>query len=226
VLIQVVDKGCGMAADVLSQALDPFFTTKPVGKGTGLGLPMVFGVVHGHQGFLTIDSEPGKGTCVGVYLPRSAGDRYQTAADFESGQVLEPETTPGRKILVLDDEKAVREVVQSFLETAGHQVVSVASHSEALALLENAEPIDLAILDFLPAQADSQRFFQRLRELRPQVPIILCTDSAIAPNEDELPKTGVHAVLHKPFRMNELWYAVNEALIQDGSAAQANASVS
>jgi PAS domain S-box-containing protein len=220
VRIQIADQGCGMTPDVLSQALDPFFTTKPVGKGTGLGLPMVFGVVHGHQGFLTIDSEPGRGTCVGIYLPRSPAERFQAGTDFESGQILEPETTPGRKILVLDDEKAVREVVQSFLETAGHHVVSVASDSEVLALLENAEPVDLAILDFIPARANSQCLYRRLRELRPQLPIILCTDHALAPKDDQFPKMDVHAVLRKPFRMNELWYAVNEALAQDGSAAQ------
>jgi PAS domain S-box-containing protein len=217
VLFEVADQGGGMTQDVLNQALDPFYTTKPVGKGTGLGLPMVFGIVHGHQGYLTIDSEPGNGTCVGMYLPRSAGERGLTAAEFESGQVLEPEATPGRKILVIDDEQAVREVVQNFLETAGHHVVCVASGLEALTMLENAEPVDLAILDLLPTQHEDVRFFRRLRELRPQLPVILCTDKLVADNVEQLHKTGVNAVLCKPFRMNELWYAVNEALTADGS---------
>ncbi len=72
VLLQVEDRGSGMSAEVLNQALDPFFTTKEVGQGTGLGLPMVFGIVQGHQGWLTIDSAPSKGTCVSIYLPRLA----------------------------------------------------------------------------------------------------------------------------------------------------------
>ena len=70
VILEVVDRGSGMTPEVLNQALDPFFTTKPVGQGTGLGLPMVFGIVRGHQGYLAIDSEPGRGTCMGIYLPR------------------------------------------------------------------------------------------------------------------------------------------------------------
>src|SRR5439155_24072349 len=70
VCLEVADRGQGMPATVLNQALDPFFTTKPVGQGTGLGLPVVFGIIRGHQGYLTIDSEPESGTCVGIYLPR------------------------------------------------------------------------------------------------------------------------------------------------------------
>src|SRR5207245_2446346 len=98
-----VDRGRGMSAEVLGQALDPFFTTKEVGKGTGLGLPMVFGIVQGHHGFLTIESEPGRGTTVGLYLPRLA--QLPRAGDagllFEKGQILEPETTSGHEILVV-----------------------------------------------------------------------------------------------------------------------------
>src|SRR5262249_6595765 len=67
-LVQVADRGTGMTADVLNQALDPFFTTKDVGRGTGLGLSMVFGIIQGHQGFLAIDTAPGEGTCVNIYL--------------------------------------------------------------------------------------------------------------------------------------------------------------
>jgi signal transduction histidine kinase len=70
VVLEVADRGCGMTAEVLNQSLDPFFTTKDVGRGTGLGLPVVFGIVHAHQGLLTIDSAPGKGTQVALYLPR------------------------------------------------------------------------------------------------------------------------------------------------------------
>src|SRR6202008_503897 len=106
VLLEVADRGCGMTTDVLNQALDPFFTTKEVGQGTGLGLSVVFGIVRGHQGHLTIDSAPGRGPCVGLYLPRLAGapSADATRPAFEAGQVIEPEATPGRNILVVDDE--------------------------------------------------------------------------------------------------------------------------
>jgi signal transduction histidine kinase len=78
VLLEVVDSGCGMAPEVLNQALDPFFTTKDDSERTGMGLPTAFGIVHGHQGYLTIDTEPGKGTCVGVYLPRLGAGPAET----------------------------------------------------------------------------------------------------------------------------------------------------
>ena len=118
---EVEDSGSGMTPEVLNQALDPFFTTKPVGQGTGLGLPVVFGIVRGHQGFLTIDTEPGRGTCTGIYLPRLTGAAEPGPRfDFESGQIVEPEGVPGRNILVLDDEPAVRDVIRRFLEIAGH----------------------------------------------------------------------------------------------------------
>jgi signal transduction histidine kinase len=73
VLVEVVDTGCGMTPEVLNQALDPFYTTKDVGRGSGLGLPMVFGIVHAHQGSLAIDSTPGKGTTIAMYFPRASG---------------------------------------------------------------------------------------------------------------------------------------------------------
>ncbi|HYT90884.1 MAG TPA: PAS domain S-box protein, partial [Gemmataceae bacterium] len=117
VVVEVADRGAGMSQEVLNQALDPFFTTKEVGQGTGLGLPVAFGIVHGHQGYLTIDSRPGKGTTVGLYLPRLVGPALgERATDFEAGQILEPENLPPRDILVIDDEEAVLDVVRRFLE--------------------------------------------------------------------------------------------------------------
>jgi two-component system cell cycle sensor histidine kinase/response regulator CckA len=213
VVLDVIDRGSGMTPEVLNQALDPFFTTKPVGKGTGLGLPMVFGIVRGHQGFLTIDSAPHKGTSVSIYLPRRVGKASDgEILDFESGQIVEPESVPGRTILVLDDEEAVRDVVRRFLEIAGHKVICAATGQDALALVGPDGPIDLVILDLMMPRDDGFGVYRRLREQRPDLPILLCTallnsDPALA-----LAESGEAALIRKPFRMNELWYAVNEAL--------------
>src|SRR5260370_29894609 len=105
-----------MPPQVLNQALAPFSTTKDVGQGTGLGLPMVFGIVQGHHGFLTIDSTVGRGTRVAMYLPRlleqgGVPDAGDPAYDTE---VVEPESTPGQSILGIDDEAAVLDVVRRF----------------------------------------------------------------------------------------------------------------
>ena len=150
VLVEVEDGGCGMTAEVLNQALDPFFTTKEVGQGTGLGLPVVFGIVQGHQGYLTIRSEAGAGTRTGLYLPRVArAAQEQRARPTEAGLVVEPEATPGYNILVIDDEEAVLDVVRRFLKIAGHTVTCATSGHEALELIGGGLPVDLVILDLM-----------------------------------------------------------------------------
>jgi PAS domain S-box-containing protein len=217
VTLEVADNGCGMSPEVLNQALDPFFTTKGVGQGTGLGLPMVFGIVHGHQGFLTIDTQQGRGTCVGLHLPRLA---TPVAADalvsrwtgFEPGQVVEPEPGPGREILVIDDEEAVLDVVRRFLEIAGHQVLCAASGSDGLALLSNGRSVDLVILDLLMPREEEDHTFDRIRQRLPDVPILLCTGFLQPEPAPQLLQAGAVGLLRKPFRMNELWYAVDQAL--------------
>ncbi len=218
VLLQVEDRGSGMSPEVLNQALDPFFTTKEVGQGTGLGLPMVFGIVQGHQGWLTIDSTPGRGTCVGIYLPRLTATpsdqvRGPSSRDVE---VVEPESAPGRSILVIDDEEAVLDVVRRFLEIAGHQVSIAASGHEAMDLLSDNRLVDLVILDLMMPREDPAATFQRLRQRRPGVPVLLCTGLAdAAPAPDLLSQRDV-GLIRKPFRMNELWYAVRQALERTG----------
>jgi CheY-like chemotaxis protein len=213
VVLEVQDQGTGMTPEVLNQALDPFFTTKEVGQGTGLGLPMVFGIVQGHQGFLTIDTARGVGTRIGLYLPRLAdapdGDRTPLYRDAE---VLEPEPTAGRAILVIDDEEAVLDVVCRFLQIAGHRVTCASSGQQALEQLTNGRQADLIILDLMMPREDAATTFDRLRQRRPGVPVLLCTGLPEADPAPELLRRPGVGLIRKPFRMNELWYAVKQAL--------------
>jgi PAS domain S-box-containing protein len=213
VLLEVEDTGPGMPAEVLGQALDPFYTTKEVGQGTGLGLPVVFGIVQGHQGHLAIRSEPGAGTCVSLYLPRMARPALGQDSSFtEPGLLLEPEPSPGFHILVVDDEEAVLDVVRRFLEIVGHTVTCVTSGHEALELVAGGLPVDLVVLDLMMPRENSTTTFQRLRERRPSLPVLLCTGLI----RDEAPlallQAGAVGLIRKPFRMTELWYAVKQAL--------------
>ncbi len=221
VLVEVEDRGCGMTPEVLNQALDPFFTTKEVGRGTGLGLPMVFGIVQGHQGYLTIDSAPGKGTRVSLYLPRlvaPAAGRDTRPTALSHPEVFEPESMPGHSILVIDDEEAVLDVVCRFLQIAGHQVICATSGQEALNLLANGRLVDLIILDLMMPREDAVTIFQRLRQRRPGVPVLLCTGLPLAEPAPALLREGANGLIRKPFRMNELWYAVKRALGAEDSA--------
>jgi PAS domain S-box-containing protein len=211
-VLEVEDQGSGMTAEVLNQALDPFFTTKEVGRGTGLGLPVALGIVHGHQGFLAIDSQPGRGTTVRIYLPRLSHAEELPRVDSFEGHILEPDTGPGRNILVVDDEEAVLDVVRRFLEIAGHKVHCATSGQQGCEIVAQGQPVDLVILDLMIPREDSTIVFEMFRQRFPRLPILLCTGMIQTEKAAELLQKGAADLLRKPFRMNELWYAVNRAL--------------
>jgi PAS domain S-box-containing protein len=216
-VIDVDDRGGGMSPDVLTQALDPFFTTKEVGQGTGLGLPMVFGIVQGHHGYLTLESEPGVGTLARIYLPRLAdvsADRPASPVSSDPAY-LEPEPAAGRSIVVIDDEDAVLDVVRRFLQIAGHQVTCHASGESYLKAMATEAVPDLVILDLMMPREDPLTTFARIRETAP-VPVLLCTGRAEADPAPHLLRQPNTWMIRKPFRMNELWYAVRRALSAGG----------
>jgi signal transduction histidine kinase/ActR/RegA family two-component response regulator len=212
IVVEVEDQGTGMSPEVLNQALDPFFTTKEVGQGTGLGLPMVFGIVQGHQGCLTIESSRGRGTCMRLYLPRLPSTLAKRQPAAQTADVVEPERGPGCVILVIDDEEPVLDVVRRFLQIAGHRVISATSGQEGLHQLAAGTHVDLIILDLMMPREDTMTTFDRLRQRRPGVPIVLCTGAPDADPAPELLRRPSVGLIRKPFRMNELWYAVNQAL--------------
>jgi PAS domain S-box-containing protein len=212
VVLEVRDHGHGMSVEVMAQALDPFFTTKDIGQGTGLGLPVVFGIVQGHQGYLTIDSEVNTGTCMRMYLPRLMHRPPGAPALTLGPQVLEPEASPGRTIMVIDDEDAVLDVIRRFLEIAGHQVVCASSGAKAFGLLEGGAKPDVILLDLMIPREEGGATFSRLQSMVPQVPILLCTGLVQTDLAQQLLQQGAVDLLRKPFRMNELWYAVSKAV--------------
>lgn len=218
VVVDVEDHGGGMTSDVLLQALDPFFTTKEVGQGTGLGLPVVFGIVQGHQGYLTLRSTPGAGTCVSLYLPRlqPGHAEAETMLTQESGIDLESADAPKCHVLVVDDEEAVLDVVRRFLQIAGHTVTCAASGQEALERVRQDTTVDLVLLDLMMPRENSTVTFQRLRDFRPDLPVLLCTGLVRDDAPTQLLQAGAAGVLRKPFRMTELWHAVRQALAGKG----------
>ena len=214
-VVRVIDRGIGMSPEVLSQALDPFFTTKEVGQGTGLGLPMVFGIVQGHQGYLILESESGQGTTAHLYLPRWREPGPLPRNGKEPGSLSEPELQASRSIVVIDDEQSVLDVVRRVLQIAGHYVQC---HTSVEGFLEGATrqgtqmlPPDLIILDLLMPREAPTANIRKLRDRFPQVPILLCTGQA-EPNPVAELSGQRTSLLRKPFRMKELWQAVQNAL--------------
>ncbi len=210
VLLSVSDSGGGIDAENLGKIFDPFFTTKPKGQGTGLGLSTVYGIVMQNGGFVTVDSEPGQGSCFCLYFPRYAGEPCQTLQPPRAAK-----STPlGSEILLLvEDEPAVLALGEQMLRKLGYQVLTAATPTAAIDLVAHHEdPIHLVITDVVMPEMNGRELVERLLGLRPQLKVLYMsghTDDAIA-HHGVLAK-GLH-FMHKPFSRLQLADKVREAL--------------
>lgn len=206
VVIRVTDHGIGMTREVAERALEPFFTTKGPGQGTGLGLSMAFGVAQAAGGTLTIDSEVGRGSTVSIHLPLTGLDADQPGplrpVDVDRG------TVPPLRILLCDDDDIVRETVSNMLGEAGHSIVCAAGGPQALDAL-GKENFDILLLDFAMPGMNGAEVARRALADRPNVPIIFLSgyldsaaiDSALG---------GSASVLAKPIVAQDLLNAIVE----------------
>ena len=207
--LSVIDEGLGMDPDVARRAFDPFFTTKPAGQGTGLGLSQVYGYARQTGGGARIETVPGKGTTVSIFLPKAdeaprAPARGQTAAATERA-------LPRSRVLVVDDETAVRQGAVAWLEVMGLDPMEAADGRSALLVSDSQKP-DLVLLDFVMPGMNGAEVAKRLRDRWPDVPVVFMTGYASA---DELDALGSNAVvLRKPYGYDDLYRAVAEALGQ------------
>lgn len=166
--LAVADTGEGMTPEVMAQATDPFFTTKPVGKGTGLGLATVRSVAVAHSGSLELQSEPGQGTCIRIVLPSISEVRPAAPVPPEAGQPVIP-----RRILLVDDDDLVRRSLADLLASGGHAVATASDGASALRHLESEAAIDLVVLDLNMHGLDGAETLDRLRQFRPDLPVLI-----------------------------------------------------
>ncbi|WP_291271015.1 PAS domain S-box protein [Geothrix sp.] len=200
--LRVKDTGQGMSPEVLARAMEPFFTTKPQGKGTGLGLAMVYGTMKAHDGTLELLSQPGEGTEAILRFPAHRVGR--PAPVPSTAQDLPKAEQAPLKVLLVDDDELIRESVAPMLEMLGHAVTTAPEGQEALRLLQGGLPVDLVILDMNMPGLSGPETLPRIRDLRPGLPVLMATgysDQEIAPLLEENP--GV-ASLRKPFSMKEI----------------------
>jgi PAS domain S-box-containing protein len=199
VQIDVEDTGLGMSKDVLEKAMEPFFTTKPRGKGAGLGLPAVYGAVKAHQGAMEIHSEPGRGTQVQITLPVLQDGQKDQAVPHDN------ETSPRRlRILLVDDDNLVQTAVCAQLRRLGHAVVIANNGQEALDKLQEGLEFDLVLLDIDMPVLSGGETLPRLRTLRPALPVIIETGN-MGEQVEELARTFADvSVLGRPFSLSEL----------------------
>jgi PAS domain S-box-containing protein len=208
VLLAVSDSGIGMDAETQAHIFEPFFTTKEQGKGTGLGLATVYGVVKQSGGFIWVYSEPGKGTTFKIYLPRVDESVAEPVSVQPLGQALRGTET----VLLTEDEQDVREVAREFLESAGYTVLQAASGSDALQLAgQHRGAIDLLITDMVMPGMSGQELVRRMSESRRELHVIYMSgysDLAGSTAQGE----GGPLVLTKPFSRSALLHMVRQVL--------------
>ena len=221
VVLTVRDTGCGIAPSVLEQVFDPFFTTKDVGQGSGLGLSMVYGFAQQSGGHISIESEPGRGTTVRLLLPRAtavpASTEHADAADDADGR--------GETILILEDDRALRELAVAILRGLGYRVISAHNGEVARAILTQGGSVDLLLADvMLPGGLSGPALAEQAKILRPDIKILFMSGHAA----DALVKEGKLGngvpIVQKPFRKAELARRVREALQEPAVDLQAVAA--
>ncbi|HEY3947787.1 PAS domain S-box protein [Phenylobacterium sp.] len=197
VRLAVIDQGVGMDEATLQRAIEPFFTTKGVGKGTGLGLPMVHGLAEQSGGRLVVNSRLGEGTRIELWLPQAGDGEVRSAApaSLSEDRVVSRALT----VLAVDDDELVLTNTAAMLEDLGHRVLTASSAAQALTLLARTKP-DLVITDYAMPHETGLQLAQKIREKRPELPVILATGFAELPPGagDDLPR------LAKPYSQPEL----------------------
>jgi signal transduction histidine kinase/CheY-like chemotaxis protein len=211
VSVSVSDTGTGMTEEVLRKAFEPFFTTKPVGSGTGLGLSQVYGIAKQTGGTVAIHTQLGKGTTITVYLPRTTAVPAVHSAD-EAKNV--PFRSHKATILVVDDDKDVRQLTVSCLETLGYQVVSAEGGHAAVQIAGSEDSIDMVLIDIAMPEINGVDAIGAILKKRPGIPFLYMT-GYVGPTKLDLSE---QRVLKKPFTIAELAAKVEELLFP-GEAA-------
>jgi two-component system cell cycle sensor histidine kinase/response regulator CckA len=207
VCLSVSDTGCGMSPEVQARLFEPFFTTKDPGKGTGLGLAVVYGIVKGHGGFINVYSEEGKGSTFRIYLPV-----IELAVEERRVEVLELPTGTGT-ILLVDDEEAIRKLGERILKQCGYTVLEAENGVQALEVYQaHRGEIALVVLDMVMPEMGGRECLRRLRELDPKVKVLISTGYTVNGSVRELMSEGALGVVDKPFNIKDLASMVWAAL--------------
>lgn len=215
VKLTVRDTGCGMAPTVMSRMFEPFFTTKHVKEGTGLGLAAVQGILQQHRAAIVVDSAPGRGTRVEIFLPL-----IENAADAEADTAPAPLVQATERILVIDDDRTLLEMTRTTLERQGYRVTAVRDPIDAvLAFAAAPEEWDLVITDRTMPRMSGEEVAREILRARPQTPVIMCTGFSDAVTEEKARSIGIRAFLMKPIVGRELTSTVRTVL--DGAHRQA-----
>jgi len=211
VQIAVSDSGIGMSDDVQRHLLEPFFTTKEPGKGTGLGLATAYGIMKQHGGAIFVYSEQGSGSTFRLFLPVAQQPAVVVTAEPPSGPVTAAGGT--ETIMVAEDDGAVRQLVQRVLTRAGYRVVLATNGTEAVdAFSRQADEIALVVLDVVMPKVGGRDALRQIHERKADVPVLFCTGYSAAAPIDAASLGAASDVIIKPFRPQEFLLKVRRLL--------------
>jgi CheY-like chemotaxis protein len=210
--LTVTDTGHGISQEVIDRIFDPYFTTKEVGKGTGMGLSVVHGIVKKHNGAITVKSEPGKGTTFSIFFPAVEED-----AVIES-EPTEKLPTGNEKILFIDDEPSIVNMTRQMLERLGYEVDTKMSSIEALELFRSKpDQFDLIITDMTMPSMTGDKLVKEVLNIRPDMPTIICTGFSDKIDAEKAKEIGATEYIEKPVDKRNLAIKVRGVL--DGKKA-------
>jgi PAS domain S-box-containing protein len=205
--LTVSDTGHGISKEEIDRIFDPYFTTKEIGKGTGMGLAVVHGIVKGHDGTIVVKSEPGKGTIFSIFFPvveEEAVSEIETDEEFPTGN---------ERILFVDDEPSIVHVERYRLERLGYQVEAKTSPVVALELFrDNFDQFDLVITDMTMPQMTGEQLVKEILKIRPDMPIIICTGFSEKMNEERARIMGIRRYVEKPINNADLAKLIRKVL--------------
>jgi CheY-like chemotaxis protein len=209
--LEINDTGPGMSQAIKERIFDPYFTTKDKGEGTGLGLAVVHGIVKSHNGYITVDSQPGTGTSFKVYLPY-----LQYGKD--TAKKLPDLPVPGgsEHILLVDDEEQLVHMGKAILEKLGYRVTATTNADEAVESFKGQpESFDLVITDMSMPRMTGTQLAKKLMDIEPGIPIILCTGFSEMVNETQAKLLGFRGFVMKPVLLKELGNLIRKVLDED-----------
>ncbi len=210
VLLTVTDSGVGMDEEIQERIFEPFFTTKEMGRGTGLGLASVYGIIKSHHGYIEVESSKGKGTTFRIYLPASEKE-IQKIVETTDEIVKGAET-----VLLVDDEDIILEVSCELLETIGYRVLTAGCGKESIEIYKNnRDKIDIVVLDMVMPDINGAVVYKRLKEINPDVKVLLSSGYSIDGHATEILNQGCDGFIQKPFTLQSLSRKIKNILEKD-----------
>jgi len=207
VSLTISDTGSGISQEEIERIFDPYYTTKEVGKGTGMGLAVVHGIVKGHNGSITVESEPGKGTTISIFFPVIEED---AVIAIETDEKL---PTGSERILFIDDEELIAKLGRQRLERLGYTVEATTSPIDALTLFgSRPDEFDLVITDLTMPKMTGDKLIKEILNIRQETPIILCTGFSEKINEKEAKAIGASDYIEKPLDRRDFAFKVRQVL--------------